>query len=145
MDQICSYEFAKQNPVRWSNSIPSNLKRKVHFINVGVSADIKSEHNPLTLIKSIAKPRDFVAFKLDIDTSSIEIPLFLQLLEDPAAYNIVDEFIFELHYNCPVMIGWWRNVSIPIGYEDKIVLSRVDALKKFSELRHKGIRSHFWV
>ena len=65
---------------------------------MGVSADIKSEQNPLTLIKSIAKPA-FVAFKLDIDTSSIEIPLFLQLLEDPVAYNTVDEFLFELHYN----------------------------------------------
>ena len=43
------------------------------------------------------------------------------------------------------MIGFWRNVSIPTGYEDKIELSRVDALKKFSELRQKGIRSHFWV
>ena len=145
MDQIYSYEFVKHDPVSWWQSIPSNLRYKVHFINVGVAGEKNSDFNPVELIKTIVEPHDFVAFKLDIDTSSIEIPLFLQLLEDPAAYNAIDEFIFEFHYQCPIMSGYWGTVNIPTGLEGKIVLNRVDALKKFSELRQKGIRSHFWV
>ena len=145
MDQIYSYEFVKHDPVSWWDSVPSNLKHKVHFINVGVAGDKKSDYNPLNLVKSIVEPHDFVAFKLDIDTSSIEIPIFIELIENPALYNVVDEFIFELHYNCPFMSSSWHGIGVPKGLEDKITLNRVGALKLFSELRHKGVRSHFWV
>ena len=34
MDQIYSYEFVKHDPVSWWDSVPSNLKHKVHFIDV---------------------------------------------------------------------------------------------------------------
>ena len=146
MDQIYSYEFVKHDPVSWWQSIPSDFNNKVHFINVGVSANSSSDFNPIHLLKSLdVDSRDFVAFKLDIDTTEIEIPILFQLLDDPSVYKIVDEFFFELHYNCPVMKHWWGDIKVPTGYENKIVLDRVGALKIFTELRQKGVRAHFWV
>ena len=145
MDQIYSYEYKEHNPVDWWNSIPTNFKDTVHFINVGVSNNVTSDYSPIRLIKSLTvEPHDFVAFKLDIDTTNIEIPIFFQLLEDPNVYKIVDEFFFELHYNCPLVITKIHPVKAPPGYEDKIDLNRVGVLKSFSELRHKGVRAHFW-
>ena len=145
MDQIYSYEFVEQNPAAWWNSVPSPFMSKLHYINVGILPSLESEYNPLHLIKSMFEPNDFVAFKLDVDTSDVEIPILFEILEDPAIYSIIDEFVFELHYNCPVMVRHWGTVSVPAGYESRLQLNRVDAFRLFSELRHKGVRAHFWV
>ena len=147
VDQIYSYEYVKHDPVMWWNSVPSPFTKKLHFINVGVGADVKSEYNPVHLIKSLFEPNDFVAFKLDVDTSDIEIPIFLEILEDPSVHSLIDEFIFELHYNCPVMSKWWGHVVLKANSTKSHALSfnRVTALKMFSDLRHKGVRAHFWV
>jgi hypothetical protein len=47
------------------------------------------------MLKAVAKPGDFVAFKLDIDNSAVEIPILKALTEDPEALALVDEFFFE--------------------------------------------------
>ena len=136
MDQIFSYEYVKHDPVVWWNSIPSHFKKHTHFINVGVSGDLQSDFNPINLIKSLkTSPLDFLSFKLDIDTSSIELPLFFQLLQDEGAYKKVNEFIFELHYKCPIMKKDW----------DPTVLNTKDQLNRVDALRNKGVRAHFWV
>lgn len=47
-----------------------------------------------------ATPSDFVSFKLDVDNSDTEMPIALSLLSDPAFAQLVDEFFFELHFQC---------------------------------------------
>lgn len=144
MDRIYSYEYRKYDPERWWASVPSNLIDKVNFRNVPVSSNHESVHNPLNMIKTMTKPHDYVAFKLDIDSSHIEIPLIIDLLSDVESLKLVDELFFEFHYNCPLMkkINFYK---APSGYEDKIEMSRVGSLKLFSDLRYKGIRAHYWV
>ena len=83
--------------------------------------------------------------KLDIDSPSTEIPLFEQLLSDNDDISrLVDEFFFELHFRCEVMM--------PCGWGDKIpekhnslYLDRISVLEAFTKLRRKGVRAHFWV
>jgi hypothetical protein len=60
------------------------------------------------MIKQIAVPEDSVSFKLDIDTPTVEIPLAMELLQDPQLLGLVDEFFFELHFRCEVLMycGW---------------------------------------
>jgi hypothetical protein len=44
------------------------------------------------------------AFKLDIDTPDMEMPIALMLRDEPELFNLVDEFFFELHFRwavCP--------------------------------------------
>lgn len=56
--------------------------------------------------QAIAQPGDFVAFKLDIDTASIESDLVQVLLTDEATQALVDEFFFEEHVKFADMLPW---------------------------------------
>ena len=87
---------------------------------------------------------DFVAFKLDIDTPRIEIPIALDLLKEDSHFaEYIDEFFFELHFRCEIMTmcGWGR--GMPESFQG-LRLDRPSALQFFADLRHRGIRSHFW-
>lgn len=64
-----------------------------------------SPQSPLRYIRSLAKETDFVSFKLDVDTPTIELPIALELLRDPSIGKLVDEFFFELHYRCDLMMS----------------------------------------
>jgi hypothetical protein len=51
------------------------------------------------MLKRIAKPEDYVVFKLDIDNSKIEAMFVEQLLASPELLALVDDFFFEHHVN----------------------------------------------
>jgi hypothetical protein len=57
---------------------------------------------------------DFVSFKLDIDHSDTEMPIALNMLKDKSLSSLVDEFFFELHFQCDVMTscGWGKKVCM---------------------------------
>jgi hypothetical protein len=147
MDTMFGFEYAKHDPEDWWRTVPTNFNTRLHFRNVPVSADVDSDANPLNVLRDVAMPDDFVAFKLDIDTNAVEIPIALQLASDPELLGLVDEFFFELHFYCPVMsrAGWGSTMSVPPGYEGRLELTRVGALDYFTKLRERGIRAHFWV
>jgi hypothetical protein len=89
------------------------------------------------------RPDDFVSFKLDIDTPGVEVPIALELLNNPEFTELVDEFFFELHFRCEFLGKLCWGLTMPenfLGFK----LSRSGALDFFAKLRHKGIRSHFW-
>ena len=108
-----------------------------------MSSNITHGNSPLRMIKNIANIDDFVAFKLDIDTPTVEIPTVLNLLKDSVLQNLVDEFFFELHFQCEVTGHWWNGHDIPSNYMG-ISLRRESAMSIFRDLREKGIRAHFW-
>ena len=75
--------------------------------------------------------------KLDIDTSSVEVPLALQLLEDKdGVYSkIIDQFYFEHHVHLgELKNSWSRSMNGTVG----------ESLELFSNLRKKGIPAHYW-
>ena len=50
---------------------------------------------------------DFVMFKLDIDTPSVELPIIKALLEDEEALSLIDEMFFEYHVKDKYMSNYW--------------------------------------
>ena len=88
-------------------------------------------------------PEDFVIFKLDVDTSEVEIPIALDILNDPEMHSLIDEFFFELHFRCEVLMtcGWGKDV---LEESNGLQLDRPSTLKFFRDLRKTGIRAHIW-
>jgi hypothetical protein len=75
--------------------------RYLHYcrFNIPAIAEPTSPDNPLNMLKRIAKPEDYVVFKLDIDNSKIEAMFVEQLLASPELLALVDDFFFEHHVN----------------------------------------------
>lgn len=106
-----------------------------HWINVGVSPEINSRNNPRNMLKKYNED-DLIIVKLDVDTSSVEMPLAQQLLKYKQFHSLVDHFYFEHHVKISEMDYHWstsRKGSIE------------QSLNLFQGLRKKGIPSHFWV
>jgi hypothetical protein len=143
-DAVYGWELTPLQPTSYWEKVPPHWRPYWHFYNTPVKGHKGSSESPLTFLKEIASPRDFIGLKLDIDSPHTEIPLFEQLLEDNSeSAALVDEFFFELHYRCEVMMpcGWGTKIPKKIG---SISLDRFTALASFSSLRKKGIRAHFW-
>ena len=65
----------------------------------------------------------------------------MELLKDPVLTSLVDEFFFELHFNCELLSKCcWGKTFDASQYK----MHRLDTLKFFQELRFAGIRGHFW-
>ncbi len=67
----------------------------------------------------------------------------LQLAHDDSLSQLVDEFFFELHFRCEIMMycGW--DDKMPEVYHG-LKLDRPHTLELFQIMRKKGIRAHFW-
>lgn len=92
--------------------------------------------NPLESFVSEYNEDDFVVVKLDIDTSSIEVPLAKQLLENEGLLKIVDQFYFEHHVQSAEMDKFW---SLTMNGTVK------ESFDLMQGLRKKGVAAHFWV
>jgi hypothetical protein len=166
-DQLLGWELSLLEPTSFWRNVPDVWTSRYTFFNVPISSSLNNTASPLNFLlphKLDIKPEDFVAFKLDIDTPNIEVPIALQLLKDEQAlythlgdgttqrskyawHEVIDEFFFELHFRCEIMMycGW--DTDMPQSYkhnEQELKLDRASVLKFFSALRHRGIRAHFW-
>ena len=103
-DHIYGWELRLQPPEQFWKGVPPLWKPYFHFLNVPVSAENAHPDSPLRFIKQLATEDDFVSFKLDIDHPSTEIPIAQMILSDPELTKLVDEFFFELHFDCEVVI-----------------------------------------
>lgn len=74
--------------------------------------------------------------KLDIDTSTVEIPLVAaQLLNDTSLHSIVDHFYFEHHvHSYPISAHWEKFMS---G-------SMKGIFELLTSMRQRGVNAHFW-
>jgi len=138
-DAVYAWEMTLLDPKSYWRTVPAKWKPYIHFSNVPISSVNQHADSPLTFINELGE-HDFVAFKLDIDHSTTEIPMALKLLESASAY--VDEFFFEFHFHCEIMhdCGWG---SVPLQNLG-ITLDRLSVMNFFVDLRKKGIRSHIW-
>jgi hypothetical protein len=126
----------------WSH-VPQRYVDLYHFFNAPISANSTHRHSPIRIIQQIASPEDFVSFKLDVDTPSVETPIAIEILRNPSLQLLIDEFFFELHFRCEVMMscGWGHEVP---RTANGLPLDRPNTLKYFRQLRRFGIRAHIW-
>lgn len=134
-DHIYAFEVKGAKPQHVYDMIPQKYMSSYHWINVGVTAEEGHKLNPLHSILKQFDPNDFIVVKLDIDTPSIEVPLFQQLLQDPIYKELVDQFYFEHHVGLKELIPYWGR-----GLNQTVKQS----IDMFLELREKGIPAHFW-
>lgn len=72
---------------------------------------------------------------VDIDTSPIENKLAAQLRNDTKLSNLVDVFYYEHHVMQGELLPYWRSsASGSVG----------DSLEMMSDIRRKGVASHYW-
>jgi len=156
-DQVFAWELSLLEPVKYWSHVPGKWVPYMHFYNTPVGGDSTHAHSPDRIIRSIARPKDFVSFKLDIDYPSIEMKLAMELLGGDSNDNnsgsgsgsgsdlasLVDEFFFELHFRCEVMTncGWGK--STPPEMEG-LQMVRGEVLEFFRKIRRKGVRAHVW-
>ena len=144
-DSIYGWEVSLQDPVNFWKHVPPRWKPLYHFFNSPLSSSADAADSVQSFLTKLqVTPNDFVSFKLDIDTPAVEIPIALELLNPESAFaGLVDEFFFELHFRCEIMMhcGWGHKVPREFA---GLKLDRYGALKFFSDIRRKGIRAHFW-
>jgi len=141
-DRIFVWEARHVSKEEYWHGIPKEVRAKweprlTYYSATYVSADpADTANNVVERIKKECKPDDFCAFKLDIDTPSVELPLVQQLRDSKDAQAKVDEFFFEHHITNDIMKQWWRSNTNGTFQ---------DSYEIFQDLRSKGVRAHSWV
>ncbi len=131
---IFAWEMTAHPGNEFFEGMSPKLIGATRFYNFGVAA-AEGPANPLTVLKTIARPGDYVVFKLDIDTPSVETPLVEQFLKDAEAQALVTDFYYELHFGLVEMEAFWGG-----GMPGDLL----SAAKVFSTLREKGVKAQFW-
>eukprot|EP00550_Attheya_septentrionalis_P012705 CAMPEP_0198303720 /NCGR_PEP_ID=MMETSP1449-20131203/57035_1 /TAXON_ID=420275 /ORGANISM="Attheya septentrionalis, Strain CCMP2084" /LENGTH=377 /DNA_ID=CAMNT_0044006227 /DNA_START=108 /DNA_END=1241 /DNA_ORIENTATION=+ len=137
-DHIYAFEMTPSDPKKlFTDLLPEKYLPSYHWINVGVVSDEGAKLNPLHSILKTFNEDDLIVVKLDIDTSWVEMPLALQLLEDKDGiyHRLVDQFYFEHHVHLGELSHNWRG---------SMSGSIKDSFELFHGLRLKGIPAHFW-
>ena len=114
----------------------AHLQAAYHWINVGVDWEPDSRMNPFTMLKDKYLPEDLIVVKLDVDSTTTEMPLAKQLLNDPVLQSLVDHFYFEHHVHMRELSPNWGSSMQGTMHE---------SLQLFYKLRQKGIAAHYWV
>ncbi|CAF3327639.1 unnamed protein product [Rotaria socialis] len=131
-DRIVAFEAIPYPPKKYWQQIPDDIIGILTFINIGV--EVTGKTNPWGILKSIAKPNDYVIIKLDIDTAPLENALVQQILNDSSISSLIDEMFFEMHVTINEMRRFWG--TPPGELKDTYIL--------FTKLRQLGIRMHSW-
>jgi len=140
-DEIYAWEAVPQGIEGYWENTPPELRQKwepklTFYDGIPITADPNSHENPVKRILEKCKPEDFCAFKLDIDTPSVEFPIIEQLMASPAPAAVLDEFFFEHHVH-GVMENW--------GWDKDVNGTFADSYRIFTQLRQMGIRAHSWI
>lgn len=139
-DEIYVWEASKQKPrAYWAGaeaSVRTRWEPHVTFYNgIPVTTEKGSKHNPVERIHKHCRPKDFCAFKLDIDTPSVERKLVEQLQANPGNLK---EFFFEHHvFGLMETQGWGKTEGLNETF--------ADSYRIFTDLRKKGVRAHSWI
>jgi len=141
-DHIYVWEATPQGIDDYWQDVPDDVrafwKKRLTFYNgVPVTADKHDMvNNPVNRIHRHCSPEDFCAFKLDIDTPSVEAPLVQQLLASPErTRSSLDEFFFEHHVHGLMEHHGWSPVTGTFA----------DSYHLFARLRELGVRAHSWI
>ena len=138
----------------------------LRYFNVAADPTPNAKHNPLTMLRRVAKKSDFVVLKIDIDTAWVEARLISQILEDDTLAELIDELYFEHHVHRTPMREWGLTMERGMANETKhfhrishdakylkqrsgsFVVSDNDITASymiFHSLWERRIRAHSWV
>ena len=144
-DQMYGWELSLLEPQDFWERVPGAWKPYYHFLNAPITGGSFNINSPSYAIKSVATVDDFVAYKLDVDHPSVEIPEFLDILFDEHLAKLIDEFFFEFHFNCVLLFKTWGFDDQSRNYtQNALLLDRLHAMDSFRRLRVSGVRAHFW-
>jgi hypothetical protein len=132
LDRIIAFELTQIVPHTYWTQVPDDVIGLTTFINTAI--DSTGKFNPWNILKSIAKPEDYVLIKLDIDAFELETNLANQVVNDTSISSLIDEMFFEMHVTINEMRPHWG--SPPGDLRDSYIL--------FTKLRKLGIRMHSW-
>ena len=139
-DEIHAFEM-ETSEKKFKKSVPKEYKEITHYKQCAVSSkeEDHSEDNPFLplLIKELTEPNDFVLFKLDIDSPTVENGNIEFILNDPDPR--IDELVWEHHISGNYLMKEWGDPSTL----DQMSLR--ESYDFFLRLRQKGIRAHSWV
>ena len=159
---IYSWEAVPHGADFW-DGVPLDARSRIHFFNIPASPQRESEASPLALLQKVARPQDYVVFKLDIDMESVEMPILLDMLSPEISALVDDVYVsfflytsflctnslctnsrllfflqFEHHVNVPEMLVHWRSSIENMSH------TLVETYEIFTRLRRAGIRAHSW-
>ena len=80
------------------DEVPDIYKSRVHYYNTPITEDIAHADHPLSVIRDIYRPGDFIALKLDIDNSPLETAIIEAIGNDPHLVQSIGEMFYEEHY-----------------------------------------------
>mmetsp|Transcript_23228 Transcript_23228/g.39714 ORF Transcript_23228/g.39714 Transcript_23228/m.39714 type:complete len:384 (-) Transcript_23228:363-1514(-) len=135
-DHIYGFEITPKDATTIYNRLPQKYIPAYHWINAGVTRERGHNLNPLhSIVKSFTED-DLIVVKMDIDTSSIEVPLMRELIEDDVLVKLVDQFYFEHHVHMGDLArSWLRTMDGTLK----------ESLEMFGKLRERGVAAHSWV
>ena len=135
---IYAWEADKREGTTFFDGMPMELAARTHFYNFPItsSASVGNFANPLNVIRAVARPGDYVLFKLDVDVAELELRILDALLAEPALLSLVTELYWEPHF-------WVRDTAIYHWqrYKGYTLSSSIAMLRK---LREAGVRAHPW-
>ena len=137
IDEMYLWEGTQVSAKQLWNDVPRPLRPHYHYYMSLASTEPENFNNPLTMLRNVATPDDYVIIKIDIDAPSIEDAFIHQILNDVELSRLIDELYFEHHVHMDPMIdrGWGHGPT----------LKQEVSLQLFSALRRLGIRAHSWV
>jgi hypothetical protein len=138
-DAIHAWEASPTSTEAFFGPMPVQLAARTHFYNVPVSrpgAVGAGVANALAVLLSVARPEDFVVFKLDIDADVLEEEIALALLADDALARLIDDFFFEHHSDTHGIMDSSWGTNCRRSLHESILL--------FQAFRKRGIRAHSW-
>ena len=134
-DHIYAWEMTPHPGSRFFDGMPAEVVARTSFFNYPITAAVGSPANPFTVMKEVAKPGDFVVFKLDVDFPAVELPLVEQLRRDPELQALCDVFFFEHHV---------QNKDMAVSWRSQVKGTMLSSAKLFAELRGKGVAAQVW-
>ncbi len=80
-------------------SVPEIYKSRLHYYNTPITSDTAAPNHPLGVIRTIYRPGDFVALKLDIDDHLLETAFIEAIEKDSNLVHYIGEMFYEQHYD----------------------------------------------
>lgn len=140
-DRIFAWEAQPQNGVDVLRGVPAAVVDVLSYFNVPVDPRPGAAHNPLRVMRAVARRGDFVVLKLDVDNCTLERQLLHQIMRSDALTALISELYFEHHViDSPMNAHAWKLEREPACDE-----SLADSYRLFSQLRARGIRAHSWI
>lgn len=136
-DRVIAWEARLLRPSDIFAGMPRELSDHLSYFNVPLDVTPGARHNPMRMLAAIARPEDYVVFKIDFDHTPLEEAIMEQAIQHA---QLIDELYFEHHVvDHPLVTAGWR--SSLHGTNSTVLRSH----GLFGRLREAGIRAHSWV